>query len=471
MSKKNDIKELTTNSKKTIEFYTKHPTLNFELMNNLMVDILDELLKGMSGDMTKHMTDKLNNTILEQSKDLLSIKEQLKTIITNNKETNNDITLKLYDIKKEYINDIKLLIDKHESDNIIKIIDRFDKETQKLINEIIPKTNNIYYQQYDTIIKTFKDEISHMNKGDNFESKYNELLNSIEKTILTYISTTENKIINNLSDIKLLSMQNNTTQDKVNTELMTFLDKSKNSSYKGQMAENQIENIINTLFPYAEVKRTADENNSGDFIMTRNDNIPILFEIKDYNRNIPTEEVQKFIRDVTDNNMCGIFISISTGISKKRNFEIEISENNNVMLYIHNMHYDPDKIKLGVDIIDNLYHRLKLSNKNDVTISTELLSNINKEYNTFITKRTQAIEHIKESTKKTIQYIEEIELKTLNDYLSSKFTFKNNNKLRCDNCKNFVGTNAKSLAAHQRKCKNKINDETSDESPTKEIIL
>lgn len=466
MSKKNETKELSTTSKKTIEFYTKHPTLNFELMNNLMVDILDELLKGMSGDMTKHMTDKLNNTILEQSKDLLAIKEQLKTIIASNKETNNDITLKLYDIKKEYINDIKLLIDKHESDNILKIIDRFDKETQKLINDVIPKTNNIYYQQYENMMKTFKNDISQTN----FETKYNELFNNIEKSMIGYISTTENKIINNLSDIKLLSIQNNTTQDKVNTELMTFLDKSKNSSYKGQMAENQIECIINKIFPYAEVKRTADEDNSGDFIMTRTDNIPILFEIKDYNRNIPTEEVTKFIRDVTDNNMSGIFISISTGISKKRNYEIEISENNNIMLYIHNMHYDPDKIKLGVDIIDNLHNRLKLNNKNDVTISTELLININKEYNTFITKRMQAIDHIKESTKKTIQYIEEIELKTLNDYLSSKFSFKNNNKLRCDNCKTFVGTNAKSLAAHQRKCKNKITEDNSDESP-KEIIV
>jgi hypothetical protein len=247
MSKKNETKELSTTSKKTIEFYTKHPTLNFELMNNLMVDILDELLKGMSGDMTKHMTDKLNNTILEQSKDLLAIKEQLKTIITSNKETNNDITLKLYDIKKEYINDIKLLIDKHESDNILKIIDRFDKETQKLINDVIPKTNNIYYQQYENMMKTFKNDISHTN----FESKYNELFNNIEKSMIGYISTTENKIINNLSDIKLLSIQNNTTQDKVNTELMTFLDKSKNSSYKGQMAENQIECIINKIFPYA----------------------------------------------------------------------------------------------------------------------------------------------------------------------------------------------------------------------------
>ena len=106
------------------------------------------------------------------------------------------------------------------------------------------------------------------------------------------------------------------------------------------MAENQIETIINKLYPYADVKRTADEDSSGDFIMTRTDGIPIMFEIKDYNRNIPTDEITKFVRDVTENNICGIFISISTGICKKRNFEIEISENNNIMLYIHNMNYE-----------------------------------------------------------------------------------------------------------------------------------
>jgi len=475
-----ELKELRSTSKKTIDFYIKHPTLNFELMNDLMVDILDELLKGMSGDMTKHMTDRLNNTILEQSKDLVMIKDQLKTIITNNtiemqtiKEMNNDminnIVVKLFDIKKEYMNDMKMLIDKHESENIVKIIDRFDKETQKLINDVIPKTNSMYYNQYESIMRSFREEIISMNKGDNLEGKYMELLKNLEQSMINHISTNEQKIINEISDIRLLSMQNNLVQEKVNNELITFLDKTKNSSYKGQMAENQIEDILTRLYPYADVKRTADDDNSGDFIMTRNDNIPILFEIKDYNRNIPTDEVTKFIRDVTDNDMCGIFISISTGISKKRNFEIEISENNNIMLYIHNMNYDSDKIKLGVDIIDNLFSRLKLNNKDDVKISSELLNIINKEYNTFITKRTQTIDHIKESTKKTIQYIEEMELKSLNDYLSSKFTFKNNNKLRCDICKNFVGTNAKSLAAHQRKCKNKPIEENSETSSVDSI--
>jgi hypothetical protein len=65
---------------------------------------------------------------------------------------------------------------------------------------------------------------------------------------------------------------------------------------------------------------------------------------------------------------------------------------------------------------------------------------------------------------KTIQYIEELELKNLNNYLSSKFSFKNSSTLKCNLCNNFIGTNLKSIAAHKRKCKgNKTIDEISSD--------
>jgi hypothetical protein len=118
------------------------------------------------------------------------------------------------------------------------------------------------------------------------------------------------------------------------------------------------------------------------------------------------------------------------------------------------MNYDPDKIKLGVDIIDNLYSKLKLNNKNTnmLNISIETLDLINKEYQEFILKREQAINHIKESNKKTIQYIEEINLSNLNKILLSKYSFNNTCALECNICKNFIGSNLKSLAAHKKKC-------------------
>ena len=82
-----------------------------------------------------------------------------------------------------------------------------------------------------------------------------------------------------------------------------------------------------------------------------------------------------------------------------------------------------------------------------------MIEQINNDYHTFLLKRDLTLNHIKESTKKTIQYIEELELKNLNNYLSSKFSFKNSSTLKCNLCNNFIGTNLKSIAAHKRKCK------------------
>jgi hypothetical protein len=94
-------------------------------------------------------------------------------------------------------------------------------------------------------------------------------------------------INNKLSNEPSTKGKNYITQDKLTTELSVFLDKYKNSSFKGALAENRIESILNTIYPRAEINRTAQENKSGDFIMSRTDKTPILFEIKDYNRNIP----------------------------------------------------------------------------------------------------------------------------------------------------------------------------------------
>jgi len=253
-------------------------------------------------------------------------------------------------------------------------------------------------------------------------------------------------------------------QHKINEDLIKYLDKYKNASQKGAISENHIESLLNSMYKSAEILRTTDESKSGDFIMVRTKSDEskivtpsILFEIKNYNVNIPTQEVTKFVRDINEKKMCGIMISLSSGICNKLNYEINITETNNICLYIHDMNYDPDKLKLGVDIIDNLYSKLKLNTikPNEYNISMETLDQINKEYNTFIEKRTLAINHFKELSKKTLQYIEELELMNLNKLLSSNSTFNNTSTLKCNYCE-FVGTNLKSLAAHKRRCKKNI---------------
>ena len=227
------------------------------------------------------------------------------------------------------------------------------------------------------------------------------------------------------------------------------------------------------MYKSSEIIRKSKESKTGDMILKRVNMEPILFEVKDFKLNVPIIDIDKFIRDVNECNMSGIMLSISSGVANKHNYQIDITKDNNICIYIHNVEYDIEKIRLAVDIIDNLGSKLKGNNKN-ITITTEIIEQINNDYQTFLLKRDLTLNHIKESTKKTIQYIEELELKNLNNYLSSKFSFKNSSTLKCNLCNNFIGTNLKSIAAHKRKCKgNKTTDdilESSDDSLTNDIL-
>lgn len=433
--------ELKTTNKKVLEFYNNNPLFNFDIMNELFVDVLQEVSKYITGNISNNMSLKLNNTLSLQSQELLFIKEQLKNII--NKDTNQDllnsIIIKLHEHKKDSMNDIKDIISNHENNNLQKIID------------LIPKNNTSLINQCNEILKNFKYENNH--------ETYNHLLVSIEKTISNYVNTTENRINTSINDIKNITNQNTITQNKMNTDLSSFLDKYKNSSFKGALAENHIENILTKLFDNADINRTTKEDQSGDFIMSRNNLPTILFEIKNYNTNVPSDEIDKFIRDINKHKVNGIFISISTGIAKKNNFQIEINDNNNILIYIHNLQYDEYKIKSAVDIIDNLISKLSLYNHKDITLSQQTIDLINKEYQTLISKKTLLSDHLKDSYKKSISFLEDIELKTLNTFLSTHFSFLQSNSLKCNYCNKFIGTNKKSLSVHQRKCKKNNNSE------------
>jgi hypothetical protein len=132
------------------------------------------------------------------------------------------------------------------------------------------------------------------------------------------------------------------------------------------------------MYKSSEIKRASSIYNSGDFIMYRDGMPSILFEIKNYNRNIPKDEVIKFQYDCDKKNICGIMLSIMIGICNKHNYQIDITDNNNICLYIHDVNYEMEKIKLGVDIIDNLYSKLNINNKNpdnNIIITKETTKN------------------------------------------------------------------------------------------------
>ena len=446
---KENLIELKTSSKKTLEFYNKHKNIDFVQMNDIMVELFEKVITNINGELTNTLTKELIETMKNMGKEMTTMKDSVEK---SNKEIINSILLKMYEQKSDFINDIKFLIDKSDNDNLLKIIDKMEKEQTKIINEIIPKSNTEYYQKYELLLREFKDEIKNTNQINIIENKHAEMIKNIELSLLNHVHNSEERLQNNINEIKTINIINSEIQKETNTNLTTYLNKYNNSTLKGQMAENNVEELLCGMYKASEIIRKSKESKTGDIILKRINMEPILFEVKDFKVNVPITDIDKFIRDVNESNISGIMLSISSGISNKKNFQIDITKDNNICIYIHNVEYDIEKIRLAVDIIDNLGSKLK-ENKKNITITTEIIEQINTDYQTFLLKRDLTLNHIKESTKKTIQYIEEMELKNLNNYLSSKFSFKNSSTLKCNLCNNFIGTNLKSLAVHKRKCK------------------
>ena len=129
------------------------------------------------------------------------------------------------------------------------------------------------------------------------------MLNSI-------ISSTEQRLDGRLSEIKNISSTNNSTQDILCTNINDLLKKMENSSSKGKISENLLFNVLHSLYPTAQIEFVGTTKETGDIILKRRDKPIILFENKNYDRNVGQEEVKKFLRDIENKNCSGIMLSL-----------------------------------------------------------------------------------------------------------------------------------------------------------------
>jgi len=185
-------------------------------------------------------------------------------------------------------------------------------------------------------------------------------------------------------------------------------------------------------------------------------------ENKVYDRNVTHDEVDKFIRDATESKTHSIFLSQNTGISRKKNFQIDFHDGL-ILVYIHCVKYSQEKIQLAIDIIDSLSGKMleiDSDGEPDNILSKSLLDEINSEYISFTKQTDEIILNSKDYLKKLISNIENLRLSSLNKYLSSKYAYNNKVGYTCELCNIFQANTKKSLSAHVRACKNKICTET-----------
>lgn len=241
---------------------------------------------------------------------------------------------------------------------------------------------------------------------------------------------------------------------KILKDVQTYFDRQKSSNYKGIDSENNLEQGLNNTFPDAIITNTTGQSCSGDFSLERSEKPTIMIENKFHSSNITIPDIEKFIRDAEYQSCHGILVSQKSGISRKKNFQIDI-HNGYIMIYIHNADYDFDKIKLAVDAIDHLYTALKQNGKDSVqlNVSPDEIKEINNEYQRFLIHRNGLSDSLRLFNRNMIKQISQLEFPELSKVLSQQFSSTEETLFKCEYCKVKVYKNAKALATHVRKCK------------------
>jgi len=307
---------LTTNNKRIYEFYKNNQTIDFETMNLIMIDFIEKL----NMDLNKTISNTINSEILSSVKEL---KEQ----ITNVGRTfNESITSQ----NKEYIENIKMIIQlssTQESDKIIQQLNRNTEQYVDKISNLIPnseKTENKIQDNLLSFQRTLTTDIKEFLSANNSKSSLSDFISNLDSKIMTmqqpiysFITSSQEQISNKINE----NITDKSKQDKLHEDLTDFLNKYKtSSSYKGQYSENLLETTLNNLYPSAHVENTHAQKASGDFMLRREDKDDIMIENKDYKVNVDIAEIKKFLRDINEQKTHGIFLSQFSGIVSKPNF-------------------------------------------------------------------------------------------------------------------------------------------------------
>jgi hypothetical protein len=278
-----------------------------------------------------------------------------------------------------------------------------------------------------------------------------------QQSITTNLDSTEQRLDSRISVIKESSTGQLSATQTLASHVALLLQKMENSSLKGKYSENVLVNILHSLYPTAQIQYTGQQKESGDVFLVRPDRPVILVENKFYSsqkRNVPQEEVKKFIRDVETQRCSGIFLSQKGGIVNKDNFEINI-HNGNVLVFVHDTDNDPDKIKVAVNIVD--YFKAKLDETQPAqevdSIPRECLEAINHEVQFLAKTKLNLLNIAREYNGKLMKQLDEIKLPSLDEFLSTRYA-GSSGSLTCELC-GYVSRSKAGLAQHKRRCKGK----------------
>jgi len=433
-------------NKRIIDFCAKHPNFDIEKTVLSFIDFIDETYSSTVPSLDSNLASQILTN-------LKSLQQQVQGIDASISIKQAEYIKKSDEMKKEYIEYIKNILTLNNNEKIVPVIKEYNEtfinKVSLLFKELIPKEQQSQTQYLQTFLKNIEQTITiEMNKGIT-QTSINNMIGMIDQKFASILTHSEQKISHVLSAVS----ENKKEETELHTKLDLMLDKLGKNNDKGKISENMVDFNLQNIYPTAEIKNVANTPHSGDFWLIRKDKPIIIVENKNYDKKVYTDEVQKFIDDMKEHDLCGIMISQKTTIVHRENFEIEI-HNGNVAVYIHECNYESEKIKIAVQIIDTIKTRIekhKIENGTVFTIDNQMLEKLNRDFQFFNVKKRQHISEIKNMYEMLIKSAEEMELESLDELLESHGLLTNVKKYVCAKCPRAFPTK-KGRDTHERQC-------------------
>jgi hypothetical protein len=299
--------EMIINNKKIFEFYKNNPSLNFEQINLLCIDLFENILQDATTSINKSISNQILNECLENKNKISELTNNVQLINMNLSKITNDIVLKLFDVKKEYIEEIKVIMNYNLNNSNEKMRELIDKNNNALNSNITNNItssmtslfdkNNILYSndltnKLDKNTSILINEITHKHTDD-ITTKLHLLLQQVNSESLQKISSFFENSNNHIIDktnilINQIVPENNKINKQIQDDIYKFYS-SITEETKINITENKTNEKIITDFIKTYNEKHGDNHLNSEKIDT------ILLEINSLLNNNQKEQIELFI--------------------------------------------------------------------------------------------------------------------------------------------------------------------------------
>ena len=417
---------LILKNQRIYDFYQKNTQYDFEKMNHFIID----LLEGFTEKVSPSLDQTFASNIMKQMVDLQT------QLLKQQQEQQIDHYKQLTDFRKQYHEELQHAIHYNHTEKVQPLIaQQVDQFIDKM--DRWQKDHPVWKEACDSLKLDLQKDIVELSRISVTEETLKEFTQNVDERLIQSLSNNQTLVNNMLTasegrihenmreQTRKLDNIGETTKDQeqMHSQVSDLLRKMDNSSSKGKVSETMLNHVVHNLYPMGEIKAVGTTKETGDIIMLRENKPTILFENKNYERNVGQEEVQKFLRDVETQQCAGILLAQNYGIANKSNYEIHLYQGK-VCVYIHQVNYSPEKIKIAVDIIDHLSQYIDDSGfqNEEIVLDKEFLEQLNKEYQAFVLSKTNQIKLVKEYTQKLLAQIDEMKMPQLEQWLGKYFS-------------------------------------------------